>query len=115
MHTGHTEAAIESRAAVLADAHARHPERFVRGRPLRKPRGEGAADRPPQELRICAEDVMATVMIDDLRPFAAANLGIHDKTRQRIAPGGRCTPWSPPNAASYSACCDCQSAPVTGQ
>jgi transposase InsO family protein len=41
VHTGHAEAAVESRASVLAAAHARHPERFVRGlpRPL-KPAAE---------------------------------------------------------------------------
>jgi hypothetical protein len=33
VHSGQTEAAIASRAAVLATAHARHPERFVRGLP----------------------------------------------------------------------------------
>jgi putative transposase len=34
VHTGHADAAIASRAAVLAAAHAHHPERFVSGLPL---------------------------------------------------------------------------------
>jgi putative transposase len=33
VHTGHADTAVESRASVLAAAHARHPERFVRGLP----------------------------------------------------------------------------------
>ena len=33
VHTVHTDAAVTSRASVLAAAHARHPERFVRGFP----------------------------------------------------------------------------------
>jgi putative transposase len=34
VHAGQAPAAIASRASVLAAAHARHPERFVRGLPL---------------------------------------------------------------------------------
>jgi putative transposase len=33
VHAGQAPAAIEHRASVLADAHARHPERFVHGLP----------------------------------------------------------------------------------
>jgi len=33
VHAGHADAAIASRASVLAAAHVRHPERFVRGLP----------------------------------------------------------------------------------
>ena len=39
--TGQATAALEARASVLAAAHARHPERFVRGR-LRRQRKSGS-------------------------------------------------------------------------
>ena len=35
-HTGQATAVLEARASVLAAAHARYPERFVRGVPMRR-------------------------------------------------------------------------------
>jgi hypothetical protein len=48
---------------------------------LRGPCCEGAADRSSQELRIGTENVMATVMLDDLLPHAPAILGIDHESQ----------------------------------
>jgi putative transposase len=49
VHHGLAQAQIAHRAAILADAHGRHPERFVRGRPRPAPAPEAAWINRPKD------------------------------------------------------------------
>jgi putative transposase len=85
VHHGLAESRIAARAAVLAQAYAQHPERFVRGRP-RPP-------APPQEVWINKPPAgVASLIVASEAPGPKTDLAKASGTNDLEVGGGRTTP-----------------------